>query len=511
MAKGGFFPLQVPASPGVDPDLVDRKRKRKKKLSQTQELIKVTQEKLPDSQVGLEIEVPSTLTQQSYEQVIRDYMRSANIPGFRKGKVPRQVVIQRLGTERIKAAAIEDLVQSLITKAVEQEKIEAIGNYQLRSSFEVLIDHFQPGQALTFSASVDVPPAMKLGQYTDLQVKAVETQYDPQQVESVLEAQQSERATLVPIEDRPAQMGDVVLVDFSGRRMPAADTDTEAELEIPGAQATDFQLELDEGRFIEGFVEAIVGMKPEETKEVSLTFPEEYPQEELAGQPVVFTISLKEIKEKELPTLDDDFAQEISEFESLAELRNFLEDRYQKEAKEATDASIEAALLEEILKEVEAEIPETLVKNEVNYLLTQTANRLQSQGMDIKQLFTAETLPAMQERVRPEAVTRLERTLALAEIAKQESVQVEAAEVEERVQSILEQYRDRQVDPEQLKQVVEEELLHEKVIEWLKEHSQIELVSEAEMAESASAETESMTETAEASLQEPAEEPETSP
>lgn len=511
MAKGGFSPLQVPASPGVDPDLVDRKRKRKKKLSQTQELIKVTQEKLPDSQVGLEIEVPSTLTQQSYEQVIRDYMRSANIPGFRKGKVPRQVVIQRLGTERIKAAAIEDLVQSLITKAVEQEKIEAIGNYQLRSSFEVLIDHFQPGQALTFSASVDVPPAMKLGQYTDLQVKAVETQYDPQQVESVLEAQQSERATLVPIEDRPAQMGDVVLVDFSGRRMPAADTDTEAELEIPGAQATDFQLELDEGRFIEGFVEAIVGMKPEETKEVSLTFPEEYPQEELAGQPVVFTISLKEIKEKELPTLDDDFAQEISEFESLAELRNFLEDRYQKEAKEATDASIEAALLEEILKEVEAEIPETLVKNEVNYLLTQTANRLQSQGMDIKQLFTAETLPAMQERVRPEAVTRLERTLALAEIAKQESVQVEAAEVEERVQSILEQYRDRQVDPEQLKQVVEEELLHEKVIEWLKEHSQIELVSEAEMAESASAETESRSETAEASLQEPAEEPETSP
>lgn len=511
MAKGGFSPLQVPASPGVDPDLVDRKRKRKKKLSQTQELIKVTQEKLPDSQVGLEIEVPSTLTQQSYEQVIRDYMRSANIPGFRKGKVPRQVVIQRLGTERIKAAAIEDLVQSLITKAVEQEKIEAIGNYQLRSSFEVLIDHFQPGQALTFSASVDVPPAIKLGQYTDLQVKAVETQYDPQQVESVLEAQQSERATLVPIEDRPAQMGDVVLVDFSGRRMPAADTDTEAELEIPGAQATDFQLELDEGRFIEGFVEAIVGMKPEETKEVSLTFPEEYPQEELAGQPVVFTISLKEIKEKELPTLDDDFAQEISEFESLAELRNFLEDRYQKEAKEATDASIEAALLEEILKEVEAEIPETLVKNEVNYLLTQTANRLQSQGMDIKQLFTAETLPAMQERVRPEAVTRLERTLALAEIAKQESVQVEAAEVEERVQSILEQYRDRQVDPEQLKQVVEEELLHEKVIEWLKEHSQIELVSEAEMAESASAETESRSETAEASLQEPAEEPETSP
>jgi len=451
-----------------------------KKLSQTQTPIKVAQEKLPDSQVGLEIEIPPALTQQSYEQVIRDFMRSAAIPGFRKGKIPRQVVMQRLGSTRIKAAAIEDLVQSMISKAVEQEKIEAIGNYQLRSTFEDLLEKFQPGEALTISASVDVPPEIKLGQYRDLKVQAVESQYDPEQVNTVLAAQQSERATLVPIEDRPAQMGDVVLVDFSGRRVAAEDAAAEEDLEIPGAQATDFQLELQEGRFIEGFIEAIVGMQPDETKEVRLTFPQDYPQEDLAGQPVDFTITLKEIKEKELPPLDDDFAQEISEFLTLAELRNFLEDRYQKEAKEQTDASVEAALLDEILKGVEAELPETLIRNEVNYLLTQTATRLQSQGVDIKQLFTEEMLPTMRERVRPEAVTRLKRTLALAEIAKQESIQVEAQELEERVQSIREQYRDRQVDLDRLRKVVEEELLHEKVIAWLREHSQIEFVSEEE-------------------------------
>lgn len=449
-----------------------------KKLSQTQAPIKVAQEKLPDSQVGLEIEIPPALTQQSYEQVIRDFMRSAAIPGFRKGKIPRQVVMQRLGSTRIKAAAIEELVQSMINKAVEQEKIEAIGNYQLRSTFEDLLEKFQPGEALTISASVDVPPEIKLGQYQDLNVQAVESKYDPEQVNTVLTSQQSERATLVPIEDRPAQMGDVVLVDFSGRRVPAEDTPAEADLEIPGAQATDFQLELQEGRFIQGFIEAIVGMQPDETKEVRLEFPQDYPQEDLAGQPVDFTITLKEIKEKELPPLDDDFAQEISEFSTLAELRNFLEDRYQKEAKEQTDASVEAALLDEILKGVEAELPETLIRNEVNFLITQTATRLQSQGVDIKQLFTEEMLPTMRERVRPEAVTRLKRTLALAEIAKQESIQVEVQEVDERVQTIREQYRDRQVDLDRLREVVEEELLHEKVVKWLREHSQIEFISE---------------------------------
>jgi len=462
-----------------------------KKLSQTQAPIKVAQEKLPDSQVGLEIEIPPALTQQSYEQVIRDFMRSAAIPGFRKGKIPRQVVMQRLGSTRIKAAAIEDLVQSMISKAVEQEKIEAIGNYQLRSTFEDLLEKFQPGEALTISASVDVPPEIKLGQYRDLKVQAVESQCDSEQVDTVLAAQQSERATLVPIEDRPAQMGDVVLVDFSGRRVPAEDSAAEDDLEIPGAQAADFQLELQEGRFIQGFIEAIVGMQPDETKEVRLEFPQDYPQEDLAGQPVDFTITLKEIKEKELPALDDDFAQEISEFATLAELRNFLEDRYQKEAEEQTDASVEAALLDEILKGVETELPETLIKNEVNFLLTQTATRLQSQGVDIKQLFTEEMLPTMRERVRPEAVTRLKRTLALAEIAKQESIQVEAQELEERVQSIREQYRDRQVDPDRLREVVEEELLHEKVIAWLREHSQIEFVTEdakqAALAEDAAA------------------------
>lgn len=447
-------------------------------MSKTQELIKVTQEKLPESQVGLEIEIPPEMTQKSYEQVISDFMRSATIPGFRKGKVPRQVVMQRLGKARIKAAAIEDLVQSTIPQAVEQEKIEAIGNYQLRSSYEDLIEQFEPGQALKLSASVDIPPEVKLGQYTDLKVQAVETKYDPAQVDTVLAEHQSERATLVPAEDRPAQSGDVALVDFVGKLVATEDTDPEADLEIPGGQASDFQLELVEGRFVPGFVDGVIGMNLDQTKEVPVDFPADYPQEELAGKAAVFTITLKEIKEKELPPLDDDFAQEVSEFETLAELRSFLEENQQKEAQDKTAASTEAALLDEVLKDLEVEIPETLVKNEVNYLLNQTASRLQSQGIDIKQLFTQETLPQIRERMRPEAVTRIKRTLALAEVSKRESLAVEPQQLEARVQEITQQYADQQFDPERLKEVVEEELLQEKVVEWLKEHAQVELVPE---------------------------------
>jgi len=474
--------------------------------------MKVTQEKLPNSQVGLEIEIPGERSQKAYEQVVGKFMRSAQIPGFRKGKVPRQVILQRFGSEKIKAAAVEELIEDSLKEAVSQAEIQAIGNFQLRSAFDDLVTQYQPGEALRFSASVDVPPEVKLGQYTDLNVKAAETRYDPTQVETLLQAQQSERATLIPVEGRPAQRGDVALVDFAGRLVPEDGSDEVGE-EIPGGQAQDFQIELSEGQFIEGFVEGILGMTVDEIKEIPVVFPQGYPQEELAGRAATFTVTLKEIKEKELPPLDDDFAQEASEYSTLAELRSFLETRYQDEAKQKTETSIETALLDELLKGLEVEIPETLIGNEINHLLTQTATRLQSQGIDIKRLFNQDTISGMRERLRPEAVTRIKRTLALAEIAKQESITVEPQAIEERVKELLERYRDQEVDTQKLRGVVEEELLEEKVIRWLQEHSHVELVPEAAIpqaenpTESLSAD-EEVTSTLEASVLEATVEPE---
>lgn len=440
--------------------------------------MKVTQEKLPASQVGLEIEIPSEKSKQAYEQVIQNFARSANIPGFRKGKVPRQVLIQRLGVVRIKAAALEDLIESGVTEALKQEEVKAIGQPQLRTSFDELIARYEPGNPLTFNAAVDVQPEVNLTQYTGLQVQAEEVKYDPASVEKAIEENRQEMATSVPVEGRTAQMADVAVVDFKGILV---NDDPEAEVEpIPGGEATDFQVELNEGRFIEGFIDGIVGMNIGETKEVDAKFPSEYPQPEFADRKAKFTITLKELKEKELPEVNDDFAQEVSEFETLEELRAFLEKRFTEEAESKTKANTQQALTKELVKNVEVELPETLINQEVDTMLTQTAMQLSKQGIDVKRLFTQDTIPQLRERSRPEAIDSIKRTLALQEVAKRESIEVDKAAIEARFTEVMAQYadKDKDIDQERLREVVTDELLTEKILDWLQANATIELVAE---------------------------------
>ena len=440
--------------------------------------MKVTQENLPDSQVGLEIEVPADLSKQGYEKVLRDYMKSANIPGFRKGKVPRQILIQRIGTMQLKAAALEEIVQSVIEKAIKQEEIDALGNYQLQSNFEELMGTYKPGEPFTLSASVDVPPRVKLSEYKGLSVQAEEIKPKEGRVDETLEGYRENLATLVPVEDRAAEEGDVAVVDFIGKAENA-----EGEVEaFEGGSAQDFQVEISEGKFIPGFVEGMVGMSLEEEKDVEVTFPEDYPQAELAGKPATFTITLKELKEKELPEVDDDFAEEVSEFETLEELRTSLEERYQKEAADATDANVDQALLNELVKHIEAEIPKTLIQREVDFIVTQTAMQLSRQGIDLSKFLTKDLVDNMRENAKPEAVERLNRTLALGEIAKQESLAITDEAVKARTEEMMAEVDDpSQVDPERLNQVVNEDLLKEKILGWLKENSNVELVPEGSL------------------------------
>ncbi|MEL6453995.1 MAG: trigger factor [Cyanobacteria bacterium J06623_5] len=450
--------------------------------------MKVTQENLPDSQIGLEIEVPAELSKQGYEKVLRDYMKSANIPGFRKGKVPRQILIQRVGALQLKAAALEDMLQTVIERAIEQEDIEALGNYQLTSDFESLIGEYTPGEPFTVSASVDVPPRITLNKYKELSVQAEEIKPEESRVDETIESYRENMATLVPVEDRAAQEGDVTVVDFVGK----AEND-EGELEeFEGGSAQDFQVEIKEGRFIPGFVEGIVGMTLETSKDVSVTFPEDYPQAELAGKPAVFEITLKELKEKELPDLDDDFAEEVSEFETIEKLRKSLEERYQEEADDATQANVEKALLDELVKHLEAEIPKTLIMREVDFIVTQTAMQLSRQGIDLNRFLTKDLVENMRENARPEALERLRRTLALGEIAKQESISVTEDEVTERTKEMMAEVEDpSQVDPDRLNQVVNEDLLKEKILAWLKENSEVELLPEGSLTPEAAPEGES--------------------
>ncbi|MUG92659.1 trigger factor [Scytonema sp. UIC 10036] len=460
--------------------------------------MKVTQEKLPASQVGLEIEIAPEKTKETYEKVIKNLVSTANIPGFRKGKVPRQILIQRMGATRIKAAALEELIQDGIEKAVKQSSVKAIGQPKLRSSFEELIGHYEPGKSLTFSAAVDVQPEAELGDYTGLQLKAEEVKYDPQRVEQVLDSERQQRATLIPVEGRAAQLGDVAVVDFKGVIAKGEGEDASTEPEpIPGADVTDYQVELQEDKFIPGFVTGMVGMNPGETKEITAQFPDPYTNQELAGKPAIFTVTLKELKEKELPELNDDFAQEVSDFETFEELRSSLEERFQKEAEQKTKSNKQEALLAELVKHVKVDLPETMIQQEVDTMLTQTAVRLSQQGIDIKKLFTQDVIPQLRERSRDEAVERIKRSLSLQEIGKRESIEVSPEEVNARVEELIEQYGDREVDPERAREVVENELLSEKIMDWLLERATVELVPEGSLSAATATESDSEVELAE--------------
>ena len=446
--------------------------------------MKVTQEKLPASQIGLEIEITPEITKQTYEQVIKNLASTANIPGFRKGKVPRPILVQRLGTTRIKAAALEELIQDGIEQAVKQEDIQAIGQPQLRSSFEDLIKNYEPGKPLTISAAVDVEPEVNLVQYTDLLFQAEEVKFNPERVEDTLDKERQELATLIPVEGRAAQIGDIAVVDFKGVFSKVEGEDETAEPEpIPGAEATYFQVELQEDKFIPGFISGIVGMNPEETREIAAQFPDPYANEDLAGKAATFTVTLKELKEKELPELNDDFAQETSDFETLEELRASLVEQYQKEADDKTKTNKQEALLTELLKHVEVDLPATLIEQEVDAMLTQTAMRLSQQGLDVRKLFTQDIIPQLRERSRIEAIERIKRSLSLREVGKRESIKVTPEEIAARVTELLEQYpEEKDVDEDKLRSIVENELLTEKTIDWLLEHSSVELVPEGSLS-----------------------------
>jgi len=440
--------------------------------------MKVTQEKLPASQIGLEIEIPAETSKQAYETIVQKLARSVRLPGFRKGKIPRHILLQRLGPKRVKAEALEKLIQDSLEQAIKESSIEALGNYQLISSIDDLLEQYQPGEPLVFSASVDVPPEVTLGEYKGLSVQAHKTEYDPSEVDELLRRQQEAQATLVPVEDRPVQMGDVAVVDYAGRF--AKDAESEAAEIIEGTEATDFQMEMAEGKFVEGLVEGIVGLNPGDAKEITVTFPDEYPREDLAGEEVVFSVTLKEIKEKELPELDDDFAEEVSEFETMAELRESLESQFQEKAERETQNSVEEALVEELLKTAQIEPPETLVEKELETLLTQTAMQMQQYGVDIKALFSKENLPEMRERSRPEAIKNIQRSLALLEVAKSESLEPGEEAIEARVKELTEELSDRSFDPKRLREYVTEDLSQENALDWLREKASVEFVAKEE-------------------------------
>jgi len=421
----------------------------------------------PGSRVALEVAIPGGRSQASYDAAVEKLSRSIKLPGFRKGKVPRPVLLQQIGPLRIRATALEDLVDAAFRDALEQEPVAAIGRPELSEGFEAVLERFEPGSALTITLELDVEPTPTLKATKGLKAEAEAIAYDAARVDELIEQSRKQLAALVPVEGRAAASGDVAVLSFSG---VYADTN-EA---ISGGSSDAMEVELEEGRMIPGFVEGVIGMAVGDSKTIDCQFPESYPQEDAAGRAARFEISLKDLKSRELPALDDAFAQQASDKATLAELRADLETRLKEDAERRAKASRHDALLAALVEELEVELPETLVQQEIRNLVEQTAGQIAQQGMDVKKLFTPDLVRSLMDTSRPEAEERLRRSLALKALATAEAIEVEAKELDAKVKEISRGLSQQgNIDPERLHLAVADDLLRDKLLDWLEANSTI--------------------------------------
>ena len=427
--------------------------------------LKVTTEPKPGSRLSVKVTVPGTRSQASYEEAINNLSRNINLPGFRKGKVPRRVVMQQLGTVRIKATALESLVDTVWREAIKQEALEPISQPDLSGGFEGLLATFEPGSDLTITLEADVAPTPKLKTTRGLTADFEPVAFEASKVDDMLEDSRKQLATVVPVEDRAAAKGDIAVLGFKG-------TYSDDGSEIEGGSADSMDVDLEHGRMIPGYIEGVIGMNIGETKTVDCQFPEDYPKDDARGRKASFEIELKDLKTRELPELDDAFAKQASEQETLADLRKDLEQRLKDDAERRQTSNRRDALVAALVEQLEVELPEALIQQESRNLLEQTAAQFAQQGMDVKSLFTPELVRNLMQRSRPEAEERLRRSFALTALAEAEDIKVEEPAVEAKLEEVKKELSaDAKIDPQRLRQAVMDDLIQEQLMSWLEENS----------------------------------------
>ncbi len=443
--------------------------------------MRVTQEKLADSRLKLEIEVSAEQTKEAYEKVLRDMTRGASIPGFRKGKVPRPILIQHFGLAQIKATSIDDLLNASVEEAIQQEQIDSLGNIHILTEPADLIQRFKPGEVFTFSVSVDILPDLEIGEYTGWELQVPKSVYQPHKVDDFLYTYRRRLATLIPVSTpRPAQLQDVGEIDFV-LYFPNEET---GELDIiANSDVKNFSLDLIErdsdGKQWSGLVQGILGMTIGETKEVPVCF-ESGLEPQWLNKNLIAKVTLNELKEVELHPLDDEFARKVSDLDSMDVLRESVEKRIQSEAESTTQSNRNTALLKKIEELITIDPPEVLIKEQIYLMINFALNRLEESGISTKGLTEKSIMEPLFESYRPEAISKVKISMGISEIAKRESIQVSQAAVEEEI----DMYRQRnngskhQVDWGMLQKLIVKEMRQDAVLDWLANQSTIEYIPE---------------------------------
>ena len=387
-----------------------------------------TVEKLDKSMAKLTIEVSAEDFEKAVESAYQKQKNKISLPGFRKGKAPRKMIEMQYGKEIFFEDAANEVIPTAYEKAYEE------CGEEITSAPEIDVVQIEAGKPFIFTATVALKPEIKLGKYEGVSIEELSTDVAESEVDLAIDKEREKSARTVAVTDRAVQAGDMTTLDFEGFVNGVA---------FEGGKGENYPLTIGSGAFIPGFEDQLVGAEIGKETEVKVTFPEDYQAKDLAGKDAVFKCTIKEIKVKELPALDDEFASEVSEFETMDEYRKDVRAKLEEQRKEAVNDAYQDAALEAVVEGCEVEIPAPMLETEQRQMFDQFAQRIAMQGMPVDQYlqYTGQTKEAMIEQIKPQAEQKIKSRLALEAIAAAEKLVASDAEYEEELAKMAEAYR----------------------------------------------------------------------
>lgn len=385
-------------------------------------------EKLEKNMAKLTIEASAEEFEVAVEKVYQKAKKNISLPGFRKGKAPRKMIEKMYGSGIFYEDAANELIPNAYSKALEECEEEIV------SQPKIDIVQIETGKPFIFTAEVALKPEVTLGEYKGVEVEKVPVEVNDLEVQAEVDKERENNSRTIDVDDRPVQKGDMVKLDFDG---------SVDGVPFEGGKAENYDLTIGSGSFIPGFEDQLVGAKLEEEVDVNVTFPEDYHAKDLAGKAAVFKCTVHQIKVKEIPEADDEFAKDVSEFDTLdeykADIRKKLMEKKEKEAKSAK----EAAVVAKIVENATMEIPDAMIDTQVRNMADDFTRRIQSQGLTVEQYFqfTGTTAEKMLEQMRPEALKRIQNSLVLEAVAKAENIEVSDEKVDEEIKKMADAYK----------------------------------------------------------------------
>ena len=388
----------------------------------------VTVEKLEKSMAKLKIEVSAEQLEKAIQKAYEKNKNKIQLPGFRKGKAPRKMIEQMYGKGVFYEDAANELIEEEYPKAVEECGEDVV------SSPKIDVEQLEAGKDFVFTAEVALKPPVKLGKYKGVEVEKMDIDVTDKDVDAEIDKQRSTNARTIEVTDRAVQKDDIVTLDFEGFVDGVA---------FQGGKGTDYPLTIGSGSFIPGFEDQLIGFEIGKEGDVNVTFPKDYQAEELAGKDATFKCTIKAIKAKELPELNDEFASDVSDFDTLAEYKEDVKNKLVEKKTNEEKAKREDAVVRAVVEDSEMELPEAMVETQARQIVNDFAQRLQMQGMNMDQYlqYTGNTVDKMLEQVKPQAIERIKSRLVLEAVAAKEKIEVTEEDFEKELEKMASQYR----------------------------------------------------------------------